>query len=99
MMDGGLTFPPGLVHCQASVCTAAILSPLTNLEVLSFRGFIGFREFVEAGGLISYGINLVANWDRIVALVDKILKGEQVANIPVEFIVLMSGAAVCRRNG
>jgi putative ABC transport system substrate-binding protein len=42
-------------------------------------------QFVEAGGLISYGINLVANWDRIVALVDKILKGEQVANIPVEF--------------
>ena len=40
---------------------------------------------MEAGGLISYGINLVANWDRIVALVDKILKGEQVANIPVEF--------------
>jgi putative tryptophan/tyrosine transport system substrate-binding protein len=48
-------------------------------------GVYGFREFVEAGGLISYGINLVANWHRIAALVDKILKGEQVANIPVEF--------------
>jgi hypothetical protein len=44
MMDGGLTFPPGLVHCQASVCTAAILSPLTNLEVLSFRGFTDFAS-------------------------------------------------------
>ena len=75
MMDGGLTFPPGLVHCQASVCTAAILSPLT-IRSPQLPGIYGFREFVEAGGLISYGINLVANWDRIVALVDKILKGD-----------------------
>ena len=44
MMDGGLTFPPGLVPCQAPVCTAAILSPLTNLEALSFRGFTDFAS-------------------------------------------------------
>ena len=45
----------------------------------------GFREFVEVGGLISYGINLAASWHRVAALVDKILKGEQAGNLPVEF--------------
>jgi putative tryptophan/tyrosine transport system substrate-binding protein len=48
-------------------------------------GIYGFREFVEVGGLISYGVNLVANWHRMAALVDKILKGEPAGNIPVEF--------------
>jgi len=40
---------------------------------------------VEAGGLISYGINLVANWDRIVAWSIRFLRAMQVANIPVQF--------------
>ena len=45
----------------------------------------GFREFVVAGGLISYGVNLAASWKRIAVLVDKILKGERAGDIPVEF--------------
>lgn len=45
----------------------------------------GFREFVEAGGLISYGVNLAASWRRVAVLVDKILKGEKAGNLPVEF--------------
>ena len=45
----------------------------------------GFREFVEVGGLISYGVNLAASWRRVAALVGKIFKGEQAGDLPVEF--------------
>lgn len=42
------------------------------------------REFVEIGGLMSYGLSFAAQWYRAAALVDKILKGAQPADIPVE---------------
>jgi putative tryptophan/tyrosine transport system substrate-binding protein len=44
-----------------------------------------FREHVEDGGLISYGINLRANYRRAAFYVDRILKGEKAADLPVEF--------------
>jgi putative tryptophan/tyrosine transport system substrate-binding protein len=42
------------------------------------------REFVEAGGLLSYGPSTVANYRRAAFFVDKILKGAKPANLPVE---------------
>jgi putative tryptophan/tyrosine transport system substrate-binding protein len=45
----------------------------------------GYREHVEAGGLISYGVNLSWCYHRAAYYVDKILKGEKPANLPVEF--------------
>jgi len=44
----------------------------------------GLREYVEAGGLMSYGPNLPALFRRAADFVDKILRGARPADIPVE---------------
>src|SRR5258707_14354461 len=42
------------------------------------------REYVEVGGLISYGPNVSDMFRRAGELVDKILRGAKPADIPVE---------------
>jgi putative ABC transport system substrate-binding protein len=44
----------------------------------------GYREFVEAGGLLSYGTDHGARWQRGAEIVDLVLKGAKPADIPVE---------------
>ena len=45
---------------------------------------IGFTGFAEAGGFMTSGVNLVELWRRQAYFVDKILKGANPANIPIE---------------
>jgi putative ABC transport system substrate-binding protein len=43
-----------------------------------------FRLFAISGGLLSYGIDQIDQFTRAATYVDRILKGEKPANLPVQ---------------
>jgi putative tryptophan/tyrosine transport system substrate-binding protein len=67
---------PLLLTHQARIVT---LAARARLPVVS-----AWKEFPNAGGLISYGTNVSAMFHRAAMYVDRILKGAKAADLPVE---------------
>jgi putative tryptophan/tyrosine transport system substrate-binding protein len=44
----------------------------------------GFREYPQAGGLMSYGVNLADLYRRVATYVDRILNGAKPADLPIQ---------------
>ena len=67
---------PSIFRARTQIAEAALKNRLPT----SFA----FREYVEAGGLTSYGVNFLDMWRRAAEYTDKILKGTEPADLPVE---------------
>src|SRR5262245_18768462 len=71
------------------LCPDALLNTnRTGINILAAGARLptmhGLREYVEAGGLMSYGPNLPDQFRRVADIVDKILRGAKPGDIPVE---------------
>ena len=67
---------PLITHHRMSINTLAASARLPTMHA--------FRDYVEAGGLISYGPDFKELFSRAADLVDKILHGTDPSNIPVQ---------------
>ena len=87
--------PPAFVQLTGERVGALLVvpSPLTFRErtriadlCLTHRlpGMFGFKENVEAGGLLSYGVDIVDQTERVAYYVDRVLRGANPAELPVE---------------
>jgi putative ABC transport system substrate-binding protein len=81
------------IVAQRAQALVVVVDPLTvryreRLVELAMRNrmpaMYGFREFVDAGGLIAYGVNVPYLCRRAAAYVNKIIKGAKPAELPVE---------------
>src|SRR5262245_19160934 len=76
--EGGLIFPSdpfSMVHRQRIVDMAA---------QRAVPAVYPFRQFAHSGGLISYGVDLIAQYREAAAYIDRIFRGEKVADLPVQ---------------
>ena len=76
--------PDGLYVTTGSLITAN-QKRIVGLTLKSrLPSVYGRREFVDAGGLMSYHADLADNYRRAATYVDKILKGAKPADLPIE---------------
>jgi putative tryptophan/tyrosine transport system substrate-binding protein len=66
---------PMLIYASATIAKLALAHRLASC---------GVAELAQAGGLMAYGIDFVATWRHAATYVDKILKGANPGDIPVE---------------
>jgi putative tryptophan/tyrosine transport system substrate-binding protein len=76
--NGGLIVPPSAL---AIVNRKPIIALAARYRL---PAIYGYRSFVTDGGLISYGQDIVDRFRRAAGYVDRILKGEKPADLPVQ---------------
>lgn len=75
--DGLLVFPsPISLFSRERIMEFALKRRLPSMSWI--------REFVQVGGLMSYGVNFNAQYRRGAVYVDKIMEGIKAAELPIE---------------
>ena len=74
----------GLVEMSGPVLSSHRARVLDLVIESRLPAIHNFPEWVEAGGLMTYGVNLTDLYRRAATYVDKILKGAKPADLPVE---------------
>jgi len=75
---GGLIVPPGNLYSEHHELIIALANQF-HLPTVYFD-----RLFADAGGLMSYGVDLIDIWRRAASYLDRILKGEKPGDLPVQ---------------
>jgi putative ABC transport system substrate-binding protein len=76
---GGLVAPPDIF---TDVHRAAIISAAARNNI---PAVYAFSESARDGGLLSYAVDRVDTWRRAATYVDRILRGENPGDLPVQF--------------
>jgi putative ABC transport system substrate-binding protein len=76
-------------HSDGLVVTGGTLMLANGKRIADFAlksrlPSMGYREYVNAGGFMSYGADLADSYRRVAYYVDRILKGAKPADLPVE---------------
>ena len=74
----------GLFVGQGPTLNSARAAIAAMAARLKLPAVYGWREFVDAGGLMSYGASLPDMYRQAARLVGRVLKGEKPANLPFE---------------
>jgi putative ABC transport system substrate-binding protein len=74
----------GLIVVVGTIATIKLQSIVALAARYRLPAVYPYRFFVEAGGLASYGPNLIDQYHRVAGYVDRILKGEKPADLPVQ---------------
>jgi putative tryptophan/tyrosine transport system substrate-binding protein len=79
-------------HVQSLYVSQAALFLIRRSELVDLAAskkvpaIYPFREFVQSGGLVSYGANLPDMYGRAAVYVDKILKGDRPGDLPLQAV-------------
>jgi putative tryptophan/tyrosine transport system substrate-binding protein len=89
-LDGAVTaLAAGKAEVAIVLQTTMLLGHRQNLARLMAASRLpavyGYREHVDEGGLISYGVDLRWCWHHLAGFVQKILAGAVPADLPIEF--------------
>ena len=80
-----LTSQTDALYVYSEPLTNANKSKIINAATAAkIPTIFGFREFVDAGGLISYGPNFIDLFARAAEFTDKILRGATPADMPIQ---------------
>jgi putative ABC transport system substrate-binding protein len=73
-------YMPGGGRLMNSIQQQTVVLPLKS----RLPSVYGSRDYIDAGGLMSYGSDLADNYRRVAYYVDRILKGSKPGDLPVE---------------